>query len=327
MATRRWQRQLAVCAAVVTCFVPVRVNAQASGTIAGVITDQSGAVMPDVTIEITNTATAQVRTTVSGTDGFYAIIQLQPGTYSVRVTLAGFTPAVRPGIGVSVGDTSRVDVKLAVGGLQESVTVAAQSPLVETSHVTLGITIDQQKVVELPLNGRNFTQLGTLIPGVLAPPSGLGGQTGDATPGGFGAVTAGFNVNGMRNQSNNFLLDGTTNNDTFNTGFVLRPPPDAIQEFKIQTHSYAAEFGRNAGAVVNVVTKSGTNQFHGSAWEFNRDDSLQARNFFAPASQAKPVLKQNQFGGGAGGPIQKKHLRPARKHRRPRIHRLADDDR
>jgi hypothetical protein len=157
-------------------------------------------------------------------------------------------------------------------------------------------------VVDLPLNGRNFTQLGTLIPGVVAPPSALGGQDGNATPGGFGNVTGGFNVNGQRNQSNNFLLDGAANNDSFNTGFVLRPPPDAIQEFKILTHSYDAEYGRNAGSVVNVVTKSGTNDWHGGAWEFNRDDALQAQNYFATT---KPVLEQNQFGGALGGPVVK----------------------
>ncbi|MBA3886477.1 MAG: TonB-dependent receptor [Acidobacteria bacterium] len=167
----------------------------------------------------------------------------------------------------------------------------------------MGTVIDERKVVELPLNGRNFTQLGTLIPGVIAPPPALGGAAGDATPGGFGAATSGFSVNGMRNQSNNFLLDGASNNDTFNTGFVMRPPPDAIQEFKIQTHSYSAEYGRSAGSVVNVVTKAGTNQLRGSAWEFNRNDALQARNFFAPADQAKPKLKQNQFGGSLGGPL------------------------
>ena len=112
----------------------------------------------------------------------------------------------------------------------------------------------------------------------------------------------------MRNQSNNFLLDGTSNNDTFNTGFVLRPPPDAIQEFKILTHSYSAEYGRNSGSVVNVVTRSGSNAVHGAAWEFNRDDALQARNFFAPTSQAKPKLKQNQFGASFGGPIQRNRM-------------------
>jgi outer membrane receptor protein involved in Fe transport len=138
---------------------------------------------------------------------------------------------------------------------------------------------------------------------VVAPPAALGGAAGEATPGGFGAVTSGFSVNGMRNQSNNFLLDGASNNDSFNTGFVLRPPPDAIQEFKILTHSYSAEYGRSAGSVVNVVSKGGTNQIHGAAWEFNRDDALQARNYFAPQDQAKPKLKQNQFGFSLGGPL------------------------
>ncbi|MDH4065498.1 MAG: TonB-dependent receptor, partial [Acidobacteriota bacterium] len=181
--------------------------------------------------------------------------------------------------------------------------VRAEATLVETANATRGIVIDEQKVVDLPLNGRNFTQLGTLIPGVVAPPASLGGQSGDATPGGFGNVTGGFNVNGMRNQSNNFLLDGATNNDTFNTGFVLRPPPDAIEEFKILTHAFSAEYGRNAGSVVNVVTKSGANRLSGSAWLFNRDDALQARNYFAPSNQPKPQLKQNQFGAAVGFPV------------------------
>ena len=122
--------------------------------------------MPGVTVEATNTATGQVRHTVTGADGLYTLPLLQPGRYDVKATLAGFKPVVQKGIDVSVGDTSRVDIKLAVGGLEESVTVSGETPLVETSHATLGITIDQQKVVELPLNGRNFTQLGTLIPGV-----------------------------------------------------------------------------------------------------------------------------------------------------------------
>jgi outer membrane receptor protein involved in Fe transport len=302
MVTTRTRWTLLPALAIVAMALPAPVFAQATGSIAGLVADQSAAVMPGVTVEATNTATGQVRHAVTGPDGHYTLPLLQPGRYDVKATLAGFKPVVQKGIDVSVGDTSRVDIKLAVGGLEESVTVTGGTPLVETSHATLGITIDQQKVVELPLNGRNFTQLGTLIPGVVAPPGGLGGAAGDATPGGFGAATAGFNVNGMRNQSNNFLLDGASNNDTFNTGFVMRPPPDAIQEFKIQTHSYNAEFGRNAGSVVNVVTKGGSNQLHGAAWEFNRDDTFQARNFFALTT---PKLKQNQFGGSLGGPIMK----------------------
>src|SRR5262245_41460039 len=164
MPKSRWPLSM-FCAAMLTCLTPVLVRAQAVGTITGVVADQSGAVMPGVTVEIANTATGQVRTTVTAADGFYTVVQLQPGMYSVKATIAGFSTLVGAGIVVSVGDTSRVDLRLALLGVQESVTVTGEAPLVETSHATLGITIDQQKVVELPLNGRNFAQLGTLIPG------------------------------------------------------------------------------------------------------------------------------------------------------------------
>jgi len=282
--------------------------AQATGSLTGVATDESGAILPGVTIELTNTATAQVRSGVSGDDGHYTIERLAPGTYRLEASLTGFRRTIQENVAITVGTTARVDVGLSLGALQESIVVGATAPLVDTRGATLGLVVGRRQIVDLPLNGRNFTQLGTLLPGVVAPPAGLGGATGDATPGGFGAVTSGFSVNGMRNQSNSFLLDGATNNDTFNTGFVLRPPPDAIQEFKILTHSYGAEYGRNAGAIVNVVTRSGSNQLHGSAWWFNRDDALQARNFFAPANQPKPKLQQNQFGGTVGGPLVRNRL-------------------
>ena len=287
---------------------PAAVVAQSTGQVNGIVTDTTGAVLPGVTVEATSTATDAVRTAVTGRDGLYTIPLLQPGGYIVKASLSGFRTAVRDGVRVTVTETSRVAFELQVGQLTDTVTVTAQANLVETSNATHGIVIDERKVVDLPLNGRNFTQLGTLIPGVVAPPGGLGGQSGDATPGGFGNATGGFNVNGMRNQSNNFLMDGATNNDTFNTGFVLRPPPDAIEEFKILTHAFSAEYGRNAGSVVNVVTKSGSNTLSGAAWEFNRDDALQARNYFAPQNQPKPVLKQNQFGAALGGPLLRNRL-------------------
>jgi outer membrane receptor protein involved in Fe transport len=284
------------------------VLAQATGRIDGLVTDQSASVLPGVTLDITNEGTGQTRTAVTGADGLYTVPQLAPGRYRVTATLAGFKSVVRDGITVNVNQTSRVDLQLEVGAQEETITVTSDVPLVETRQATLGVVIDERQIVELPLNGRNFTQLGTLIPGVVAQPAALGGLAGDATPGGFGNTTGAFNVNGMRSQSNNFLLDGASNNDTFNTGFVLRPPPDAIQEFKILTHSFGAEYGRNAGSVVNVVTRSGTNEWRGAAWEFNRDDALQARNFFAPSSQPKPKLKQNQFGGALGGPLLRNKL-------------------
>ena len=289
-------------------LAPSLAHAQATGSISGTAKDESGAVLPGVTIEATNTATNSVRTATTGSDGFYAIPLMQPGSYTVRASLSGFSTFSRGGVKVSVSETSLVNVPMKVGGQSETIEVMGEAPLIETGNATLGIVIDEKKVVDLPLNGRNFTQLGTLIPGVVAPPAGLGGQNGDATPGGFGNVTGGFNVNGQRNQSNNFLLDGATNNDTFNTGFVLRPPPDAIQEFKILTHSYSAEYGRNSGSVVNVVTKSGSNNWRGAVWEFNRNDKFQERNFFVPETQAKPKLKQNQFGAALGGPIMRDKL-------------------
>jgi hypothetical protein len=289
-------------------FAPAWASAQASGQINGSVTDATGGVLPGVTVEATNTATGVTRSATSGADGLYTLPLLQPGNYNVKASLQGFRSQQRDGVRVTVTETARLTFQLEIGGLTETTVIVAEVSLVETSNATHGIVIDEKKVVDLPLNGRNFTQLGTLIPGVVAPPGGLGGQSGDATPGGFGNATGGFNVNGMRNQSNNFLMDGATNNDTFNTGFVLRPPPDAIQEFKILTHAFGAEYGRNAGSVVNVVTKSGSNTVSGAAWEFNRNDALNSRNYFAPQTQAKPELKQNQFGAAFGGPLMRNRL-------------------
>ena len=295
-------------AAALLVVLPAVARAQATGTISGVVTDPSGAILPGATIEARSAATGQVRTATTGAEGFYTVPLVSPGRYEVKASLSGFQSATRTNVQVSVSETARANLTLQVGSVTENVTIVAESPLVETANATLGIVIDEKKVVDLPLNGRNFTQLGTLIPGVVAQPATLGGATGDATPLGFGNLTGAFSVNGMRSQSNNFLLDGASNNDTFNTGFILRPPPDAIQEFKILTHSYSAEYGRSAGSIVNVVTKSGSNAWHGSGWEFHRDDALEARNFFAPTTQPKPVLKQDQFGGAVGGPILKNKL-------------------
>ena len=275
--------------------------AQATGSIVGQITDPSAGAVPSAAITVTNEETGATRSTITAAeDGFYRVPLLSPGAYRVSAAAPGFREIVKTGVEVNVERSTRVDIQLEVGAADASnVTVSAEAPLVETSQASQGIVIDNRKIVELPLNGRNFAQLGTLMPGVVAPPSSLGGAEGNATPGGFGGATTGFAVNGQRNQSNNFLLDGATNNDTFNSGFVLRPPPDAIQEFKILTHNYSAEYGRNSGSVVNVVTKSGTNAWHGNGWFFNRNNALAARNFF---SVNKPSLDQNQFGGAIGGP-------------------------
>ena len=239
-------------------------SAQATGTITGVVTDETGALMPGAAVEAISQATGQTRAATSGSDGFYMLPLVPPGVYRVSAALSGFAPLTRDGIRVVVSETARVDFKLKVGQVAENVVVVGEAPLIETGNATLGIVIDEKKVVDLPLNGRNFTQLGTLIPGVVAPAGRprrrhrrRDAAAASATPPAASASTA---CAASRTTS---CSTGRRNNDTFNTGFVLRPPPDAIQEFKILTHSYSAEYGRNAGSVVNVVTRSGSNTLAG----------------------------------------------------------------
>jgi hypothetical protein len=292
-------------AAVAFLALPVRAGAQATGQVTGVVSDQAGLVIAGAKVKLINTATGEARTAATGSDGAYVFPLVAPGMYQEQVSMTGFRTNIVRQAEVLVNGTTRLDVKLQVGSTTSEVTVTGAAPLVETSNATMGDVVEQESIVDLPLNGRNFAQLGTLIPGVVAPPSALGGATGNATVGGFGDSTGSYNVNGMRNQSNSFLLDGAPNNDSFNSGFVMRPPPDAIQEFKIMSHSYEAEYGRNAGSVVDVVTRSGTNQVHGDVWDFNREGSLAARTYFATPAliPKKPAYLQNQFGGAAGGPV------------------------
>ena len=299
------------------------VLAQATGQINGVVTDASGGVLPGVTVEATNTGH---RRRAHGGERrrrpLHAAAAAAGRLRRARRRSPGFRVALQEGVRVTVTETARVAFQMEVGQVTETVTVTAQATLVETANATRGIVIDEQKVVDLPLNGRNFTQLGTLIPGVVAPPTGLGGQSGDATPGGFGNVTGGFNVNGMRNQSNNFLLDGATNNDTFNTGFVLRPPPDAIQEFKILTHAFGAEYGRNAGSVVNVVTKSGSNTLsrRGLGVQPRRRAAgaqlLRARQPAQAGAQAEPVRRRARRSGREEQAVRVRLLRGLPQRRR-----------
>jgi hypothetical protein len=290
----------AVLLLVLTLLSPSLAHAQATGQVAGIVFDPSGRVIPAATIELRSIDTGQARSTSSDHDGSFTFPLVTPGLYQVRVTMTGFATNLANNVEVAVNGTTRLEVHLQIGSTTQEVTVTGAAPLVETTNATMGIVVGRQSIVDLPLNGRNFAQLGTLIPGVIAAPAALGGAQGNATVGGFGNATGSFNVNGMRNQSNSFLLDGAPNNDSFNSGFVMRPPPDAIEQFKIMTHSYEAQYGRNAGSVVNVVTRSGTNAVHGTLWWFNREAALAAKTWFATT---KPTYLQNQFGAAAGGPI------------------------
>ena len=271
-----------------------------TGTISGTVFDQSGAVLPGANITVTNGGTGFVRSTVSSETGDYNLRGLLPATYELTVELGGFRKFVQPAITLQVDQNARIDVRLQVGSTNEIVTVTEQSPLLTSEQSSVGSVVDQKKIVDLPLNGRNFVQLATLLPGVNT-----GDNTTATAPGG------GISIAGSRPEQNSFLLDGTINSDQFNNLLNFRPSIDILQEFKIQTSNYSAEFGKGAGGQINLVTKSGTNEFHGTAYEFNRNNAFQARNVFDlnPAFQSKsgkilaPPFNQNQFGFTVGGPV------------------------
>ena len=218
------------------------------------------------------------------------------GPYELRVSVPNFGEYVRSGIQLEVGQTARIDVQLQVAKEKETVNVDARAPLVDSGSNVIGNVVTGRELVELPLNGRNFTQLGLLQPGVAPMTAGL------AEAGGSLRAGQAYAVNGQRPESNNYLLDGVTNVNRVDGGYALKTPVDAIQEFRILTETAPAEYGGTSGATTTVVTRSGSNQLHGTVYEFLRNDALDARNFFA--SSVEP-LKQNQFGVTLGGPLRR----------------------
>ncbi|HEV8369383.1 MAG TPA: TonB-dependent receptor [Pyrinomonadaceae bacterium] len=270
-------------------------NAQTyRGTIRGTIYDPNRAVITGAEIKLTNTDTSQTRTTASGANGDYSISALQPGSYDVSVQAQGFQ-LFKQTVQLSVNQELRVDVDMRLGGTGDFVAVISTKDLKEDS-ASLGTVIENSQIKGLPLDGRNFYELTLLVPGAVP-----------AAPGSAGSVRGdfAFSVNGAREDANNFLLDGVYNVDPKLNTFGVRPSVDAIREFEMLTSTYDASFGRNPGAQVNVILNSGSNDLHGSAFEFLRNAALDARNFFAPASQPKPKYIRNQFGGTLGGPIKR----------------------
>lgn len=278
-----------------------------TATISGIVTDASGAVIVGATVGAVNKGTNFRRQTISNGQGQYNLPGLAPGSYNVSVELKGFRRAELDNITLQIDQNVRLNVALEVGQVTETVAITAEAPLIESQSAALGAVVDSQKIEALPLNGRNFLQLARLVPGVTT-----GTEGGDAGPDGFSA-------NGLRADQNSFQIDGTSNSDPVRNQITFKPSIDSLQEFKIQTSNYSAEFGKGAGAQVNVVTKSGTREFHGGLWEFNRNNALQARNFFDRNRRAFPCDKsdsditsrkacapqynQNQFGGNLGGPV------------------------
>jgi hypothetical protein len=277
-------------------FAPL-VAQTTTGSIVGTVTDVSSAAVPGASVTVTNVDTNTTTKTPTDSSGNYVVTPLPVGNYSVAVEAQGFKRSVRSGIPVNVQDRVGVNFVLEVGQLTETVEVAASAPALQTDTSYLGQVVDSQKIVDLPLNGRFFTRLAVLTAGAVP-----------TAPGARDERTGGFSANGVRPYQNSYLLDGIDNNSlsedlTNEASFVVGPSPDAIQEFRVQTNSMSAEFGRSGGAVLNVTIKSGTNDFHGSAFEFLRNSKLDAKNFFDPPTGPTPPFKQNQFGASTGGPV------------------------
>jgi outer membrane receptor protein involved in Fe transport len=270
----------------------------------GTIRDSSRAVVPGAKVMLTNQATGVTRSATTGDEGNYLFTSVPPGRYTLAVEATGFGKVERTGVTLQVNQRAQLDLDLEVGVIGETVVIEGGAPLLETQSSVLGSVIQEKQVQDLPLNGRNFVQLATLSAGVSGAGTGMRGTIMSGTrPDDLRPGTELF-VNGNRESSNNYLYDGIDNNTRLTLVIVVRPNVEAIQEFKVQTNLFSAEQGRNPGGQVNVVTKSGGNEFHGTLYEFLRDDTFDANNFFSNrAGQPKPPFKQNQFGAAIGGPI------------------------
>lgn len=270
-----------------------------AATIQGIVTDASAAPIPGATVVVRNVATGDTRELVTDEGGRYRAPLLPPGEYEIRASLTGFRTVERRGIGLAVGQDAVINLTLPLGTIAENIIVIGDAPRIELTTGTVSGLVSEREIRDLPLNGRSFQQLALLQTGVQAALAAGNDVVGGRTPK--------ISINGARPEQNNFLLDGTDINNVYNktpgsAGGVLLGV-DAVLEFQVLTNAYSAEFGRSSGGVINAVTRSGTNQIHGSAFEFHRNSALDARNFFDPQSQPKPDFTRHQFGGTAGGPF------------------------
>ena len=310
------------------------------GTITGTVTDSTGAVVPGVTVTVTHLATGIGSSGVTDHRGGYTIPLLAPGTYQASVEQSGFKKYVRGGVVVQIAQTTRVDIGLQVGEMSEEVQVTAEAPLVRSTTSELGQVVEMKQIQALPLNGRLFQQLVAITPGTVGRSGGDGSE--NAAAAGARSNTQ-YSVNGMPWSGNNFLLDGVANNEPLNSLVNIAPPLEAIQEFKVQTNNPTAEFGVFGGAAVNLTIRSGTNELHGSAFGYLRDESLNAQQLLRPhqgplqvapvrghagrSHPEEPGLLLRRLPGAAAGPgPDPDHLRPHRAHapgqpqRDPRAH-------
>jgi len=306
---RVWLQIVSSIALVMGMGVYTRLGAQAVGaTLSGTITDQSGGVVPKADVAIQNTATADTRTVTTNADGIYSAPNLQPGPYSVTVTAAGFSKAVQSGLTLTVGATQVLNITMQVGQSSQTVEVTGEAPAINLANAEIGAITDETTIKELPLNGRSWSDLANLQPGVYQLHTQPGIETRDRFTRGYGLQ---LSISGSRPQQNNYRVDGISINDPGNggPGSVLgtNSGVDAIAEFSVLTTNYSTEYGRASGGIINATTKSGTNKFHGAGYEFLRNSWLDAPNYWDAkdpnGNYIKPQFRRNQFGADAGGPI------------------------
>ncbi|HEX6738502.1 MAG TPA: TonB-dependent receptor, partial [Vicinamibacteria bacterium] len=290
-------------ALMVLLLIPGKLAAQARLTgadLSGTVRDESGAVLPGAAVTVTNLATNLSRSDTTDTRGVYRAAALPPGSYRVGVSLAGFAPAARGELVLALGQAAEVDFTLKVAGSREEVTVEAAAALVESGHTTVSSVVGAAQIEGLPINLRNFLSFSIITPGV----------TNDRTPQQGASATSGLSFGGQRARSNNIMVDGLDNNDPIVGAVRATFSQEAIREFQVLTNSYSAEFGKASGGVVNIVTKSGTNDFHGNAFGYFRDESLNSKDHFEKVdvfgnavNRDKAPFSQYQWGATLGGPL------------------------
>ena len=275
-------------------LIPAQEN---RGTISGLITDQGAATVAGALIRVTNVDTGVAQTSKSGSSGDFSVPFLPPGTYRVEVEAQGFATAINPAALLNAGQTLRVNFALQIGNVKQTISVSAEAPMLQAASTNTGQTLGTTAVQELPLLNRNLFSIALLGTGMQTSQNVISNVIGSLLTGGV-TVTA----NGLRDSANQYTIDGANVNVGMYNYPTFVPIPDAVQEFTVQTGNYSADYGQFAGAHVNYVLKSGTNAFHGSAFDYLQNNDLNARNFFSPTI---PVLRQNQFGGVLGGPIKR----------------------
>ena len=302
MHSRRIGLFLPLIAVAVGLLVSASVFGQSTATVQGSITDSKGAVVPNATVILRNKATSIERTTQTDSDGNYQVAALPVGTYVIEVRASGFKTQVADQVSIQVAQTVVQNFQMEVGAISEQVLVTSDAPVIESATTSVGTVITQRTVQEIPLNGRHFVDLGLLIPGSVTPP-----QNGFLTAPLRGQGSFGLNTAGGREDTVNFMINGVNLNDMVQNQITFQPSINTVQEFKADNSTFSAEYGRNSGAIVNIATRSGGNDYHGELFEFLRNDAFDARNFFERTTQPAP-FKRNQFGFNIGGPLSLPHF-------------------